>query len=143
MNYRLGMRRNPPSSFMKEEARAFQLDKFLSFSMGKYPILKRTWQKNYRDIEGSIFSEKYVLRTPPRNWEKLFEQLAVYHTIVFNGPDVNASKIPRYLPRIRRALDNQSIFEAYEDGSLEVALEELGLIGPPSDELRDESDKYY
>ena len=134
--------RNPPSASSRSEAKAQKFDKFLT-SMRRYLILMKVWNDDYRRA-GTYWSEKNLFQARTAEWPKLFELLAVYHTISSLGPDVNAMKLKRYLPSIRASVPNGDILSAFENGDqLDGALARLGLLGAGSDELRDPADKYY
>jgi hypothetical protein len=93
-----------------------------------------------KEDPNSMFHWSYLQRYA-KDPVKEMEKYVVYKTLTAEGPDYPAQKIGRHLPKIRRAVGG-SILDAYLNGTLVDALDELGWFGPKSDTLRGE-DRFY
>jgi hypothetical protein len=81
-------------------------------------------------------------RTSKERQRLIDERVRVYNIITKYDADVDIMRIPRYLSGIRKRLSDRGILGSTEK-ELYKALLDHKLIGPGSDRLRYDADKYY
>lgn len=82
-----------------------------------------------------------------RDPKRELEAAVVYDVLSTYGPDVSYTRVKKLLRSVSAAVrsfsDCADILDCYESGELENVLDEMGMFGTDSDQLRDDGNKFY
>lgn len=111
-----------------------------------HPSLYKIMRESSMDDPEQYNSAEYYMNEVPVAKRRLHaEKVVVYHTLSHNGPDLPFERVGKVLPKIRKLVKGGDILKAFESdyGAFIDVVDKAGLLGPASDKLRDDGDKYY